>query len=258
MVSGLEAVILKAITGLSPKATAWFADKVQTKLGLDATSQAFQRAYTAAFERLRSDFRTRGLEVASQEVAQQLLADFLIRDDIWPSLLDGAFTNQAPILPDMRRLFEFHGGDADRFPGGFDAALNAWWRGLHDALRAESDKPDSPLFNRVIREEVGELKALIEGPVQDELRQIHAAVTSQTPSAPSLSTFHADIDRVARLTEEGHPRAAIAAFQQIRRERWHEFDERLRYRLLANLGSAYAESGDLDQAARCYIDAVAH
>lgn len=93
-----------------------------------------------------------------------------------------------------------------------------------------------------------------------ELKCEMKVVARHFEAAAGTSTSEADqrIDDAYRQACDGHPRAAIAILDQMRKVGWDRLDDRLRFRVLANLGSAHAMLGDLSTASDMQMQARLH
>lgn len=86
----------------------------------------------------------------------------------------------------------------------------------------------------------------------------HASHLSSTPLELEISPITAtdeDIDRAFAFVSQGAPDETIARLKIIKEEAWNKIDDRLKFRLLANLGNAFYAKDDLDTASSFYLDA---
>jgi tetratricopeptide (TPR) repeat protein len=82
------------------------------------------------------------------------------------------------------------------------------------------------------------------------------ATTAETISSKSDSNFHADIEAACAYIEQGQPKLAITALEDLEQKHWPELNSHERYRLVANRGIAKTELGNIDAAARDFIECV--
>jgi len=71
----------------------------------------------------------------------------------------------------------------------------------------------------------------------------------------SASAFHAEIDLAKGYTKKGQPDVAIALLEKLRFRLSSNYEERIHFRLLANLGTAFHEKDDFAKAAIYYLQA---
>lgn len=68
--------------------------------------------------------------------------------------------------------------------------------------------------------------------------------------------IHEEIDQAFLHTKQGVPQNTIVQLERIRRRRWDQLDDRMKFRVLANIGNAYAAQAEYEKAAQFYLEAV--
>ena len=98
-----------------------------------------------------------------------------------------------------------------------------------------------------------------------EIRDTRVPTTESMPARPTepiLDTtdgqLHKEIDRAFEFTKQGHPEVTITLLREMRDRKWADCSERLRYRILANIGNALVDQGKFDEAANHYFEAIEH
>jgi tetratricopeptide (TPR) repeat protein len=87
-----------------------------------------------------------------------------------------------------------------------------------------------------------------------------SGVVHSTPVAyqPLSGAAHAEIDEAARHITEGRPDVGLTLLRKLQTERWDSLAPREKFRLLANIGSAYLAKQDKQSAARSFLEAAVH
>ncbi|HUT35158.1 MAG TPA: hypothetical protein VNE39_16835 [Planctomycetota bacterium] len=70
--------------------------------------------------------------------------------------------------------------------------------------------------------------------------------------------FHGEIDKAAAFLSKRQPDVALGFLQDLRSRYWDRMDARERYRVKTNMGHAYRQKDDLQNAAQHFLEAHAH
>lgn len=81
------------------------------------------------------------------------------------------------------------------------------------------------------------------------------AVADAPRIAQSLDQYHAEIDLAKQYTKKGEPEVALALLEKLRIRHSSDFNNRIWYRLLANVAHAHEEREEFDKAAILYLQA---
>ncbi|HTQ39800.1 MAG TPA: SIR2 family protein [Pirellulales bacterium] len=99
------------------------------------------------------------------------------------------------------------------------------------------------------------LQSLVDG----NKAAVPTATSEPLPTTESqqrtIDSFHAEIDIAKGYTERGEPNVAIALLEKLRTRYSSEFNNRIWYRVLANIARAHEENGDFEKAASLYLQA---
>lgn len=228
-----------------------------------------------ALERLRGAPLGRRIERELNEWAKELPRDKVIESTTSLGVLDsGAGGLQGgPAQAEVVRLLE-----DKQIPGEATwlAALLERWQTIRDYLASQGMEPQpffalpeaetrdylSRLARRLYtacREEPALASAHVAQRVDDiqsQGTQIHLQ-GAQILAAVVGASVHDGITDAAQFTMDGMPEVAISRLKKLRERRGHEFDDKAKYRYLANMGTALYSLGKYEEAARAYLDAYA-
>ncbi len=127
-----------------------------------------------------------------------------------------------------------------------------FWDELEEMLHRHQDLRD---------EYLGRLPANAVSATEDFAQHVAGLVLERVVASgagPNRGGEDKAIDRAFQFATEGDPARTISLLENIREERWSSFDDRLKYRVLANLGTAHLLLGHDVLAADLLLKARSH
>ena len=101
-----------------------------------------------------------------------------------------------------------------------------------------------------------EVRALIYGPDAPQLPDRAPGKSLRAPA--TVEGSHVEITEASRYVDDGRPDVALAMLEQIRNRSWDLLDDRGKYRVLANEGTALVSLGRLREGGNKYLEAAAY
>lgn len=108
-------------------------------------------------------------------------------------------------------------------------------------------------INSSLNEQMAALQALTAS--FDKMQQGFAGVQNIRAEEVLTDEYNAEIDDIKKLMEEHQYSDAVKGYERLKNRIWSKADDKVKFRILTNLGSAYYSWGKLNEAGPLFIEA---